>query len=195
MGHFFAGRSELHRSPQITTDTTDHTDPKHRSHRSLGNGTDPSKFFKYGSKSIKYGLGLPDNHSEVPMASKLVVVPILTPLAFYIYIYMVQNGLNGLQMVQFECPKHWNPPVSSNSGVGWIPLSHYWPSGVIRNGSPVWSWKRRKYFWTKWASWTSNGPVWMPQALKSTCLIQFWSWVNSTFHYWPSGVIRNGSPV
>ena len=77
------GRSELHRSPQITTDTTDHTDPKHRSHRSLGNGTDPSKFFKYGSKSIKYGLELPDNHSEVPMASKLVVVPILTPLAIY----------------------------------------------------------------------------------------------------------------
>ena len=63
------GRSELHRSPQITTDTTDHTDPNHRSHRSLGNGTDPSKFIKYGSKSIKYGPGLPDNHSDVPMAS------------------------------------------------------------------------------------------------------------------------------
>ena len=35
----------------------------------------------------KYGLGLPDNHSEVPMASKLVVVPILTLLAIYIYTY------------------------------------------------------------------------------------------------------------
>ena len=56
------GRSELHRSPQIFTDTTDHTDPKHRSHRSLGNGTDPSKF-------LKYAPGLPDNHFDVPLAS------------------------------------------------------------------------------------------------------------------------------
>ena len=66
---YFMGRSELHRTPQITTDTTDHTDPNHRSHRSLGNGTDPSKFIKYGSKSIKYGPGLPENHSDVPLAS------------------------------------------------------------------------------------------------------------------------------
>ena len=92
-----------------------------------------------------------------------------------------QNELNGLQISKFKCPKHWNPSVSSNSEVGWIPLSHYWPSGVIRNGSPVWSSKRWKNFRTKLARWTANGPVWMPQALKSTCLIQFWSWVNSTF--------------
>ena len=25
-----------------------------------------------------------------------------------------QKCLNGLQMVQFECPRHWRPPVSSN---------------------------------------------------------------------------------
>ena len=27
----------------------------------------------------------------------------------------------------------------------------------------------------------ANGPVWMPQALKPLCLIQFWSWKNSLF--------------
>ena len=105
------GRSELHRSPQITTDTTDHTDPKHRSHRSLGNGTDASKFFKYGSKSIKYGLELPDNHSEVPMASKLVAVPILTQLAIYIYTYgtkLAQWAANG-QVLMPQALKTENP--------------------------------------------------------------------------------------
>ena len=29
-----------------------------------------------------------------------------------------QNGLNGLQKVQFECPRRWKPFVSSNFGVG-----------------------------------------------------------------------------
>ena len=52
-----------------------------------------------------------------------------------------------------------------------IPLSHYWCSGVIRNGPPVWKWKRWKHFWTKLADWAANGQVWMPQALKSLCLI------------------------
>ena len=33
-----------------------------------------------------------------------------------------QNGLEGLQMVQFECPRHSNPSVSFSSGVG-FPLS------------------------------------------------------------------------
>ena len=33
---------------------------------------------------------------------------------------------------QFECPS-----VSSNFGVGRIPVPHYWPSGVIRIGLPV----------------------------------------------------------
>ena len=29
-----------------------------------------------------------------------------------------QNGLNGLQMVQFECPRHGKPLVSFNIEVG-----------------------------------------------------------------------------
>ena len=37
--------------------------------------------------------------------------------------------LNGTQMVQFECSKHWIPSVSSSFEVGWIPFSHYWPLG------------------------------------------------------------------
>ena len=84
-------------------------------------------------------------------------------------------------MVQFECPRHWKPSVSFTFGVGWTPFSHYWPSGVIRIGLPVWRWKR----WNNFGMWevqrAAKGPVWMPQALKPLCLIQFWSWKNSLF--------------
>ena len=92
-----------------------------------------------------------------------------------------QKWLNGMQMVQFDYPRHWKPSLSFSFGVGGIPIFHYWPSGVIRNGSPVWKWKRWKIFSTKWAEWTANGPVWMPQASKSYSPIQFWSWVKFTF--------------
>ena len=88
-----------------------------------------------------------------------------------------QKRLKGMQMVPFECPRHWKSSVSSTFEVGRFLLFHYWPSGVIRNGSPVWRWKRWKIF-TKWVQWAANGLVWMPQALKSICVIQFWSWVN-----------------
>ena len=39
-------------------------------------------------------------------------------------------------MVQFECPRHWNPSVSSNFGVERTTFSDNWPFGVIRMGSP-----------------------------------------------------------
>ena len=29
-------------------------------------------------------------------------------------IILAQEELSGLHLVQFECPRHWNPPVSSN---------------------------------------------------------------------------------
>ena len=86
-----------------------------------------------------------------------------------------------MQMVQFECHRHWKPSVSSTFGVGWIPFSHYWPSGVIRIGLPIWRWKSWKSSGTKWAQWAANGPVWMPQALKPLWLIQFRSWMNPLF--------------
>ena len=97
-------------------------------------------------------------------------------------------------MAQFECPRHWKPSVSFSFEVGWIPFSHYWPSGVIRNGSPVWKWKRWKSFRTKGAEWAANGPVWMPQALKTICLIQFWSCVNSLFPLLALWGNKNGLP-
>ena len=62
-----------------------------------------------------------------------------------------------------------------------IHFSYYWPSGVIRNGSPVWKWKWWKSLRTKGAEWAGNGPFWLPQALKTFCLIQFWGWKNSLF--------------
>ena len=36
-------------------------------------------------------------------------------------------------------------------------------------------------FLTKWAQVAVNGPVWVPQALKPLCLIQFWGLRNSIF--------------
>ena len=42
-----------------------------------------------------------------------------------------QNGLQGLHMVQFECPKQLKPSVLSNLEVGRFPSLNYWPSGVI----------------------------------------------------------------
>ena len=92
-----------------------------------------------------------------------------------------QKRLNGLQMVKFECPRHCKPSVSFSFEVGWIPFSHYWPSGVIRNGSPVWKWKICKNMEIKVAQWAANGPVWIPKALKTFCLKQFWGWKNSLF--------------
>ena len=45
----------------------------------------------------------------------------------------------------------------------------------------IWNWKSSKSSGTKWAQWAANGPVWMPHALKTPCLIQFWSWMNVPF--------------
>ena len=50
-------------------------------------------------------------------------------------INMAQEELNGLHLVQFECPRHWKPPVSSNFEVGRLSFSQNWLSGVIRMGS------------------------------------------------------------
>ena len=46
-----------------------------------------------------------------------------------------QERFNGLHLVQFECPRHWKPLVSSKIEVGRFPFSHNWTSGVIRMGS------------------------------------------------------------
>ena len=84
-------------------------------------------------------------------------------------------------MVQFDCPWHLKSSVSSSFGVEKLPISQNWPSGVIRIGLPVWKWKTCKNMETKVAYWGANCPVWMPQALETLCLIQFWSWKNSLF--------------
>ena len=90
-------------------------------------------------------------------------------------------GLKGCKWSSLNAPGTETPLSHPIFKVGWIPFSHYWTSGVIRIGLPVWKWKRWKCFWTKWAEGTANGPVWMPQALKILSLIQFWSWKNSLF--------------
>ena len=41
-----------------------------------------------------------------------------------------------MQMVQFECPRHWKPSASSTFGVGRIPFSQYgWVRGVSVPGT------------------------------------------------------------
>ena len=50
-------------------------------------------------------------------------------------IILAQEELSELHLVLFECPRHWNPPVSSNFEVERFPISDYWTSGVIRMGS------------------------------------------------------------
>ena len=62
-----------------------------------------------------------------------------------------QDWLKGLQMIQFECQMHWNPSVWSILEVGRIPISHNWPSRVIRMDSPVWKWKGWKVWGTRLA--------------------------------------------
>ena len=84
-------------------------------------------------------------------------------------------------LFQFECPRHSKPSVSFSFGVGWIPFSHYWPSGVKRIGLPVWKWKSWKYWGIKVALRDANDSDWMARALKLLCLIQFWGWKNPLF--------------
>ena len=50
-------------------------------------------------------------------------------------IIFVQEELNGLHLVQFECPRHWKGPISSKFEVGRFPFSDNWTYGVKRMGS------------------------------------------------------------
>ena len=136
-----------------------------------------------------------------------------------------QKGFKGMQMVQFECPRHWktlclihfwgwvNSPFpllalwgnkkwfpsmkvenlkkygnkSGLMGCKWsslndpgtenplshsvlrleeFPFSHYWPSGVIRNCSPVWKWKIVKFLKIKCDPQPPPGLIWIRQTLK-----------------------------
>ena len=72
-----------------------------------------------------------------------------------------QKWLQWMPMILTEWPCNWKPSVSSSFKVGWIPFSHYWPSGVIRIGLPVWKWKMWKIFSIKVASMDANDPDWM----------------------------------
>ena len=97
-------------------------------------------------------------------------------------------------MVQIECPRQWKPTVSFFSGVVRFPFSHYWPSGVIRMGSPVWKWKSWKFIRTKGTVQAANGSVWMPQAPKTPCLILFWGCEISLFPLLDLWGNKNGLP-
>ena len=61
-----------------------------------------------------------------------------------------QNGLKGLQVVQFECPRHWNPSVLSILEVARIslfPLLALWGN---KNGLPSMKVKKLKNFQNKY---------------------------------------------
>ena len=60
-----------------------------------------------------------------------------------------------------------NPLCYPLLGLDDFPFSHYWPSGVIRIGLPVWKWKSLKNFGTKGAQPAANDLVWTPQELRA----------------------------
>ena len=65
----------------------------------------------------------------------------------------------------------------------------------LRNGSPVWRLKSMKNSRTKMAQQAANDPVWISQALKPLCLIQFWGWMNPLFPLSALWGNRIGLPV
>ena len=87
----------------------------------------------------------------------------------------------GCKWSSLDAPATENPLSHSVLKFEEFPFHHYWPSGVIRIGLPEWKWKSCKNLETKVAQWAANGPDWMPKALKTLCVTQFWSWKNSLF--------------
>ena len=60
-------------------------------------------------------------------------------------------GLKGCKWSSLNAPGTENSLSHPILKLDEFPFSHYWPSGVIRIGSPVWKWKSWKNFRTKWA--------------------------------------------
>ena len=75
-----------------------------------------------------------------------------------------QKGLGRLQMVQFECPRHWNPSVSSSFGVWRVPFSPLLALWGNKNWPPSMKVKKLKIFsdkmgskGCKWSSLNASG--------------------------------------
>ena len=109
--------------------------------------------------------------------------------------FLNKRGLKGCKLSSLNAQDTENPLSHSLLGLDDFPFFHNWPSGVIRIGLPVWRWKRWNISRTKGVQRDANGPVWMPQALKTPCLIHFGVGRIPFSHYWSSGVIRIGLPV
>ena len=90
------------------------------------------------------------------------------------------QALKTLYLIQFGS---WKISISS--------LLALWGN---KNGLPSMKVKSCKIFRTNLAQQAANGPVWMPQALKTLCLIQFGSWkisLSSLLALWGN---KNGLP-
>ena len=90
-----------------------------------------------------------------------------------------KRGLKGCKWSNLK-PQSTEKPLShSLLGLEEFPFLHYWPSGVIRIGSPAWKYKIWKSARTRWAQGAAIGPVWMPQG---QCLSEIhklnknWEW-------------------
>ena len=90
-------------------------------------------------------------------------------------------GSMGCKWSSLNAPGTRHPLSHSILKLDESPFPIIGPLGVIRIGLPVWKWKSWKIFRTKGVQRDANGPVWMPQALNTPCLIQFWSWMNLPF--------------
>ena len=87
-----------------------------------------------------------------------------------------------LTSIRQICSERWRPTLQQpTSKFGEFPFLIISPLGLWgdKNWLPRMKVKSWKIFRTKWAERAANGPVWMPQALKSIRLIQFCGWENS----------------
>ena len=100
-----------------------------------------------------------------------------------------QNWLNRLQMVQFECPRHWKTCATLRLGEIHFPIFSLPLSGVIRIGPQYKRVNNWKFTRTKLAQKAANGPIWMPQALKNLCHTQVGR--NPFSHFQPSPLWGN----
>ena len=103
-----------------------------------------------------------------------------------------QEGFNGMQMVQFECPRHSNPTLSFNFEVCKMALFHYCLSGVIRNGPQCEGEKFGKFSEQKGFKGLQMVQFECPRHSNPIVSFSFEVSKMALFHYWLSGVIRNG---
>ena len=130
-------------------------------------------------------------HYLSPQSSRVVLV-CLVKLTFDTYLLRFKIGIGNIAWCFPKCSA--SSTVSGNLSL-LVSGIHSKQSDPINPPRPnMAALDRCKIFGTKEAYQAANGPVWMPQALKPLCLIQFWSWENSLFWLLAFWGNKNGLP-